>query len=193
MGFLDALLGRTKQVKPNLDVLFAVPTAAYTLSSALGFEPTGSGSVCFRSAEGQPAAQAQADALALLGADTGTRTEVSRDEYGYTWITCQRADTDLSGLATDLHAVNTTLSEAGYGPNLLCTIITFTGTASGGAARRLGLVYLFKRGTFYPFAPTGNQRRDTALELSARASLSGELPIEGDLSRWFPVWGAPGL
>jgi hypothetical protein len=54
-------------------------------------------------------------------------------------------------------------------------------------------VYLFKRGTFYPFAPLGGERRDTALELRVKSLLAGELRMEDDLGRWFPVWGAPGL
>jgi hypothetical protein len=54
-------------------------------------------------------------------------------------------------------------------------------------------VYLFKRGTVYPFAPTGRDSRDTALELQLRAHLSDELPIESDLGRWFPIWDSPAL
>jgi hypothetical protein len=26
-----------------------------------------------------------------------------------------------------------------------------------------------------------------------RAAVGSDLPVEPDLSRWFPVWGAPGL
>jgi len=54
-------------------------------------------------------------------------------------------------------------------------------------------VYLFKRGTFYPFAPLNGEKRDNALELEVRGLLSGELRIEPELDRWFPVWGAPGV
>jgi hypothetical protein len=54
-------------------------------------------------------------------------------------------------------------------------------------------VYLYKRGTFYPFAPAGGQKRDTELELRLRGMLEGELPVESDLGRWFPIWDAPGL
>lgn len=192
MGLLDALLGRTKPVRPNLDALFGVPAAATTLQAALDLTATGIGAVCFKTSEGQAAAQAQTDALALLGADTATHATVSRDEYGYTWIACRRPSTDLAGLVTDLHAVNATLTDAGYGPNLLCTIIGFARTGSADT-RRLGLVYLFKRGTFYPFVPIGENTRDTALELQIRANLAGELPIEADLSRWFPIWATPAL
>src|SRR5699024_10324355 len=41
MGFFDALLGRTKPKRANLDDLFALPPAALTLQAATGFTPTG--------------------------------------------------------------------------------------------------------------------------------------------------------
>ena len=52
MGFLDAMFGRRKPTRPNLDALFAVPSAALTLEVAMGFRPTGVGSVCYRATEG---------------------------------------------------------------------------------------------------------------------------------------------
>ena len=55
------------------------------------------------------------------------------------------------------------------------------------------MVYLYKQGTFYPFAPTGPQQRDNLLEISVRDTLAEELPMEQDLSRWLAVWEAPGL
>ena len=90
---------------------------------------------------------------------------------------------------TDLHAVNSSLEAGGFGPQLLCTIMAFRD--SGG--RSLGLVYLYKRGTFYPFAPLSGQQRDNALELQIRGVLGADLKIESDLGRWMPIWGAPGL
>ena len=61
------------------------------------------------------------------------------------------------------------------------------------AGRPLGLVYLYKRGTFYPFAPLAGERRDNALELQIKGVVGDDLRMEPDLGRWFPVWGAPGL
>ena len=52
MGLLDTLLGRTKPVKPDLDALFALPSAAVGLQASLGLTPTGVGSVCVKPAEG---------------------------------------------------------------------------------------------------------------------------------------------
>ena len=197
MGFLDTLLGRTKPIQPNLDVLFAVPAAALTVQAGLDFAPTGVGAVCFKAAEGAAAAQSQRDIRALLTLDPALEVSVSGDEFGFTWVTCRQSTVDLAGLVTGLHAVNATLADSGFGPALLCTVIGFasqhtdTDTGSDDTRRRLGLVYLFKRGTVYPFAPLGGKRRDTALEMQVRAALAGDLPIEADLERWFPIWDAP--
>ncbi|MBO3745619.1 hypothetical protein J5X84_06010 [Streptosporangiaceae bacterium NEAU-GS5] len=181
MGFWDSLLGRSKTAKPDLDALFALPSAAVTLEAATGFRPTGSGSVCFRAAEGGAFATMQHDVQALVGS-----AEVSTDSYGYTWLV--ERDPDVSNLVTGLHAVNSTLEANGFGPSLLCSLVGF-----GDGTRRLAVVYLYKQGTFYPFAPTGGTQRDSALELQVRGALQGELKIEPDLARWFPLWSAPGL
>jgi len=53
MGLWDALRGRSTTSGPNLDALFLVPSAAVTLQTGIGLEPAGTGSVCFRAAEGQ--------------------------------------------------------------------------------------------------------------------------------------------
>ena len=190
MGFLDTLLGRTKPVQPKLDALFALPTAAVTLQAAMGFTPTGTGSVCFRPAEGRAFNEIETDVRELLsmGSDA-PQVEVTGDSYGFTWLVCKHSSDDIESLVTDLHAVNTSLAEGGFGPQLLCTLVGFTDSR----ARKLGIVYLYKRGTFYPFAPQPGQRRDNALELEVRGKVGSDLKIEPDLTRWFAVWGAPGL
>ncbi|WP_227997536.1 PspA-associated protein PspAB [Nocardia australiensis] len=190
MGFLDALFGRTTPVQPNLDVLFAIAPAAYTLQAALDVTPSGAGAVCFKQAEGAGARQSEDEILELLHLEPTLAVAVTGDGFGFTWITCRQQVTDLAALLTSLHAVNATLADTGFGPSLLCTVIGFT-SDDGASAHRLGLVYLFKRGTIYPFAPTGAHSRDSTLELQARAALSGELPIEPELDRWFPLWDAP--
>jgi hypothetical protein len=190
VGFLDTLLGRTKPVPPNLDALFGLPGAALTLQAGSDFTPTGSGSVCFRAAEGRAYGDIEKDVRDLLDMGGDKKPpEVSTDSYGFTWLVCQHDPIDPGGLVTDLHAVNSSLEMGGFGPQLLCTIMAFRDP--GG--RSLGLVYLYKRGTFYPFAPQSGQRRDNALELQVRGTIGDDLKIEPELNRWFPVWGAPGL
>ncbi|GAB3035125.1 hypothetical protein GCM10011376_19310 [Nocardioides flavus (ex Wang et al. 2016)] len=190
MGLWEALRARTKPRRNNLDALFLVPSAAVTLQTALGFEPTGTGSVCYRAAAGAAFVQTQDEVLALLRDDAeAPDVEVSRDDFGFTWLVVTGDTSDLSGLCTDLHAVNTTLELHGFDAGLLCSMVPFR-NASG---QRFGLTYLYKQGTFYPFAPTGDQSRDTLLELSVRDLLGEELPMEPDPQRWLAVWKAPGL
>ncbi len=200
MGLFDSIMGRSKPKAANLDSLFAVPSAAITLQTSLGFLPTGSGSVCYRAAAGAGFAGAQSDIVSLLSSvPDAPVVRTSSDQYGFTWLEVNRPAgvddgfggvPDTGALCTDLHAVNTTLEAEGFGPSLLCSLIPFA-DASG---RRFGLVYLYKQGTFYPFAPTATgQGRDNLLEIQIRDTVAGELPIEKDLQRWLALWGAPGL
>lgn len=185
MGFLDTVLGRTKPAKADLDDLFALPSAALTLQAGLDFAPTGLGSVCFKAAEGAAFARTQADVQQLLdssSAGSAPKVELSKDSFGYTWLLVRHDPADVPGLVTDLHAVNSGLQDAGFGPQLLCSLISFA-HADG---RRLALVYLYKRGTFYPFAPLGgDQRRDNALEIEVQGTLANDMKIEPELTRWF--------
>jgi hypothetical protein len=189
MKLWDVLTGRSEPAKNNLDELFALPTAAVTLQTAMNFTPTGKGSVCFRAAEGAAFAQTQKDIVDLLDADDDPDVEVSTDSFGFTWLLAQQPPDDLPKLVADLHAVNTSLETQGFAPSLLCSLVAF-GDPTG---RRLGIVYLYKQGTFYPFAPTGSKSRDNLLEINIRDLLKDDLHIETQLNRWMPVWGAPGL
>lgn len=189
MGFLDGVLGRRKPAPPDLDTLFQVPTAALTLQAALDVMPTGRGAVAFRAPEGRAFADLAAEVRALLDADGGPPVEVESDGFGYTWVVVRTEPPDVPSVVTDLHAVNSTLQDNGFGPQLLASLVSFRVPDD----RPLGLVYLYKRGTFYPFAPVDADRRDNVLELQVRDLLGSDLRLEPDVTRWFAVWGAPGL
>ncbi len=196
MKLLDALLGRSRPVQAKLDALFGLPGAAVTLETEAGLAPTGQATVCYKPVTGQSFQAAKDELDQLLRLDAGEADGSARtspflheqaDEYGYHWIVLQ--DADPANLVNRVHLVNSTLDEHGFGPGLLCSVFGFAG--SSGSAK-LYLVYLFKRGTFYPFAPAGAERRDNPLELRIRGMLADEsLPIEEDLGRWFPLWSLP--
>ena len=187
---LDVILGRSKPVEANLDALFGLPGAVVTLDVSEGLEPSGEAGVCYKPAAGQPFVQTTEQFEQLLGLSQSASVAEETDKYGYHWVVIH--DGDFQSLVNEVHLVNTTLQEQGYGPQLLCSVFgVVPGAGADSSARPCYLVYLFKRGTFYPFAPTGKERRDNELELRVRALLGSDLPVEQDLSRWFPLWDLP--
>jgi hypothetical protein len=187
VGFWDVLRGGSRPKPPKLDQLFALPGAAISLQTALGFTVTGAGSVCYRAAQGRGALETASEASALVGLDAGPRMQSTMDQFGYTWLTVRTDPPDVGSLVTDLHAVNASLETDGYGSGLLCSVVAFRSATDAPAY----LVYLYKQGTFYPFAPTGNQRRDALLERQMRDAVQPDLPLEDDTSRWLPLWDLP--
>ena len=188
MRFLDALLGRSRPAQPKLDALFGVTGAAVTLEAAAAMQPTGQAAVCFKPASGQGFAAASEELKGLLElavAEAGSKLEITDDRFGYRWIVL--SDPEMEDLVTSVHLVNSTLEQYGFGPQLLCSVFAFK-DAQG---QRFHLVYLYKRGSFYPFAPVGGERRDNELELRVKATLGGDLPVEPELARWFALWGIP--
>ena len=169
MGLLDTILGRTKPVRANLDALFALPTAALTLQSAGGLVSSGHAGVCWKPAAGQAAADAQKEVAELVG-EGFTQTV---DSFDYGWLLIDDPS-DFEELVTKVHMANATLQENGWGPQLLCSVFGFVpGPDAPGDAKAFRLVYLFKRGTFYPFAPV-----DTA-EGAARHRVGAARPHDG--------------
>jgi hypothetical protein len=215
MGLLNTLLGRTKPVESNLDALFALPSASITLQSAAGMSCSGHAGVCFKPPSGQGFEDMQAEVVKLLGMDGTTGLRKAEDSYGYHWLLVESAD--IEELVTQIHLVNSSLADAGWGPQLLCSVFGLAdlhddsgdGVAGGvledpsdpmpeptaGPGRVLPstafLVYLFKRGTFYPFVPDGHEHRDTQQELKLKSLVAGDLTVETDLDRWFPLWDLP--
>ncbi len=186
MGLRD-ILGLTKPPKPDLDALFALPNAALTLQASMDLAMTGQGAVCFKGADGPAFRQALDGIVELLDNDDDPDLERSTDSFGFTWLLARQQD--MSALVTDLHAINSSLELQGFSEGLLCSVVSFRDPSG----RTVGLVYLYKQGTFYPFAPTGERQRDNLLEIQVRDLLARDLPVEKDLGRWMALWGAPGL
>jgi hypothetical protein len=187
VGLRDALFGRKQLKEASPDRLFALATAGVTLEVQLGLRPGGSAAVCFKPLSAGEFAAVQRDLDELLDvAARDSASEVSRtgDEYGYQWIVVR--DPQLEDLVTTVHLVSSELIAKGFGPQLLGSIFRFED-----GNQPVFWIYAYKRGVFYPFVPTGKAERDNAKELELKAKLEGELPIEDDLTRWYPLYDAP--
>lgn len=187
MKLFDTIFGRTPPAKANLDNLFSLPGACVTLAISGHIEPTGKAGVCFKPASGAAFENTISDFQNLIET-MGTKdpAPTAKDSFGYEWITL--SDSDFETLVTKTHMLNSTLDDAGFGPQLLCSVFVFRETET---KETIYFVYLFKRGTFYPFVPVGHEKRDSEREMAVKSLIEHEIPIESDLSHWFPLWEIP--
>jgi hypothetical protein len=189
MGFLDVLTGRRKLAKPAPDRLFAMSTAYVTLETSLGITSSGKAAIVFQplaTADFEGIVRDMEEVVRATAADSGTSVQTSDDSYGFRWLVV--SGSDLDALVAAIHAVSSAIEAGGYGERTLCAVFGFQDRQG----RRLYWIYNYKRGAFYPFVPAGGaEQRDTERELVLKAQIGSDLPVEAELSRWFPLWGIP--
>jgi hypothetical protein len=172
----------------NMDSL---ALAGSMLETQLGLVPSGIGSICYREVGGRAFRDVENSACDLL-THSGLipkAAEIYADDHGFKWIIVHRAQSLYPSLVADLHAASKIFVENNYGTQLLCAMTVFIGRDEAQAA----LVYLYKRDSLYPFAPQGGESRNNHLELTIKDTIGKWVPLESDVTRWFPVWNAPGL
>lgn len=188
MGLLDVLAGRRKLSKPAPDRLFALSTAYVTFETALSIRTRGVAGIVFQAlatADFEQLARDMVEVVEGTSSDSGTTVETRDDSFDYRWMILR--DPDFDDLVVGVNAVSGALESGGYGERILCAVFAFED--AGG--RPLYWIYNYKRGAFYPFAPTGDHGRDNERELRLKAQIGAELPVEPELERWFPLWDMP--
>ncbi len=188
MGLTDILFGRRKLKQASGEKLFALATATVTLEVQLGLKPAHAAGVCFKKLSGGDFARAENEMhelLEVMARDSHSRVERRTDEHGFEWIVVR--DEQFEDLIGTVHLVAGERADRGFGDRLLAALFRFEG-----GEHPVYFVYGFKRGTFWPFVPTGEgQTRDNAEELRLKNELERELPIEPELERWLGLFDAP--
>ncbi len=188
MGLLDAFFRKRKPPESKTEGLFAISTAQVTMEANLEIVSQKKAGICFKpqaSSHFERARQEVEELLELSSKETNTRYQVLKDDYGYVWILLE--DPEFEDLVSSIYLVSEGLLERGFGRQLLCALFPFKKKES----TVIYWVYSFKHGNFYPFAPMHSKERDSALEFRMRSLMEKELPIEKDVSRWYPLWDAP--
>jgi hypothetical protein len=188
VSLLDSLFGRTKTVKSRSEALFAMSTAQVTLQTKLQLTPAKRAGVVFRPVESSYFVEAQKqvdDMLRQSGTDDNLRFETQTDSYGYRWVVVE--NDSFEQLVAALHMVSLTLTDQGFGDQLLAAVFRFDTASSP-----VYWLYNYKRGAFYPFVPAASgQQRDNARELELGGLMKRELPIEKATDHWYALWGIP--
>jgi hypothetical protein len=187
LGLADLLFGRKKLKSPQKERLFAIATARVTLEVELGLKPV-AGAIVFKPLSAGEFVRAENELQELLekvAKESASRLERKSDEFGYEWLIVR--DEDFEDVVTTVHLVGEELNARGFGGQLLAAVFRFDG-----GKHPVYWIYGYKRGTFWPFVPTGKkQERDNPEELELKAKLERELPIEPDITRWFGVFNSP--
>ncbi len=195
MSLLDALTGRHQVKGPAPDRLFAIATAYIALQTEHQIDPAGKAAIVFQAlatSEFEATIREMEEVVTATGGETGTKVATQDDEYGYRWMVLRSpaGAPSVEDLAVGINAVSSSIELGGHGERLLCAVFAFVDANK----RRVYFIYNYKRGFWYPFVPAGvggSQDRSTERELQLKAQMGGELPMEPELERWFPLWGIP--
>jgi hypothetical protein len=190
VGLLDVITGRRKLKSPAPDRLFALSTAYVTMTTDMGLTSAGRAGIVFQplaTADFEQIARDMTEVVQGTSSDSGTTVTTRDDSYGYRWMIL--SDSDFDDLVVGVNAVSGALETGGYGDRILCAVFAFEDAQK----HPVYWIYNYKRGAFYPFAPQPGsaEARDTERELRLKAQIGSELPVEAELERWFPLWGAP--
>jgi hypothetical protein len=188
VGLFDVITGKRKLAGPAADRLFAITTANVTFQTGLGINSRGAAAIVFQplsTADFEEIVTEMEEVVRSTASDSQTTVERTDDSYGFRWLVLKGDDFD--SLAVGINAISSSLQAGGYGERLLCAVFAFEDQQR----RRLYWIYNYKRGSFYPFVPTGGDRRDNEREFVLKAQIGKELPVEPELERWFPLWGIP--
>jgi len=189
VGLRDIFMGRGSVKRPAANErLFALTTAYVTLEASYSITSAGVGGIAVQALATSDFQSTLKDTEEVVTATAGefkATVETRDDDYGFRWVIVRTPS--IEDLVVGINGVSSSIEAAGYGERLLCAVFAFKDSA--GAA--INFIYNYKRGSWYPFVPMGDKERNTERELQLKAQIGGELPIEPELERWFPLWGVP--
>lgn len=183
MGLFDSLFGRTKLPPGKTDALFALSTAALDIEVKLNSSYAGKSAIVLRAVDNSTydaVTKELNDLLQVGGKDFQVNVTTHTDKMGFYWIVF--LGPQLDDAINGLHMTGDLIKQGGFADSLLAAMFRFDNWY---------LIYSYRRGSFYPFVPTGSTTRNDSREFRIRQTLVGELPIEKDPERWYPLWDPP--
>ena len=170
---------------------------------------SGHAGVRFKPPTGQGFTEMEAEVVKLLSMDGGSGLKRSEDSFGYAWLVVE--DSDIESLVTRVHLVNSSLSDAGWGPQLPCSVfglaqlVTDTTADTGSDTVRRGRPSGPAR--WSPPRPTWSTCSNGARSIPSCPPVTNSVSteeefrmpqpgrrrprVEPDLDRWFPLWDLP--
>jgi len=185
VGFRDRFFGRTAQRPPSTDNLAQIETAAPTFLSELDLLPSGQAGICLKPA---PAPNGSGGDSLEASIDIPAGFQSVTDDLGFTWLIA--TNENFGELVQRVGALCEQVIQGESANRLLCVVFGFVPRVLPGEGA-VRMVFLPRRGTWYPFAPTSGSDRNGELELRIRLLLEGPLSLEANLERWLALWSPP--
>jgi hypothetical protein len=190
LRFFGKFIKKKYNSKTDSDVLFSLSSAYLTIESKMGLKNSGRGALSLKSISGMYFNEMKDDIKRFLDiskTDFELTYRTVTDSYGYLWVILEgkRMEDLLAGIS----AIGDTVDEKGFSNQLLAAIFEFTDDGN----RKEYLVYNYKRNRFYPFVPldNGKKSRNTEEEMKIMATIGDEVPLERDMTLWYPLWDLP--
>jgi hypothetical protein len=190
LRFFGKFVKKKYNSKTDSDVIFSLSSAYLTIESKMGLKNSGRCALSLKSISGMYFNEMKDDIKRFLDiskTDFELTYRTVIDSYGYLWVILEgkRMEDLLAGIS----AVGDTVDEKGFSNQLLAAIFEFTDDGN----RKEYLVYNYKRNRFYPFVPldNGKKSRNTEEEMKIMATIGDEVPLERDMTLWYPLWDLP--
>jgi hypothetical protein len=181
--------GGSRKRETDSDTISSLSSAYIALKTRLDLKSTGRSAICIKKVELAPFSEMKQEIENFLDASKADfeltyRTIV--DPYEYLWIIIMTKT--LEDNVAAIASIGDTIEERGFSDKLLASIFDFN---DGSTANYL--IYNYKLDKFYPFVPINEQqkRRDHDKELKIMSAVGDELPVEKDMSNWYPIWNIP--
>lgn len=181
--------GGSKKRETDSDTISSLSSAYIALKTRLDLKSTGRSAICIKKVDLVPFSEMKQEIENFLDASKADfeltyRTIV--DPYEYLWIIIMTKT--LEDNVAAITSIGDTIEEKGFSDKLLASIFDFN---DGSTANYL--IYNYKLDKFYPFVPISEQqkRRDHDKELKIMSAVGDELPVEKEMSNWYPIWNIP--
>lgn len=190
MNFFKRLTNKnTDDHKIDSDALFSLISAQTTLETSLDLKCTGKATMGLKSVSGRFFTETITEIRHFLDVskvDSNLSYKMINDSYGYLWIVFESPK--IEDIILCISGVGQILHDRSFAKQLLATLIQFQSKRNKIANYYQYLVYSYTLNRFYPFVPVNKNERDTKIEREIMETIADEIPIEKDVSLWYPIW-----
>jgi hypothetical protein len=190
LNFFKRLINKnTNNHQTDSGALFSLLPAQITLETKLELKCTGKAAIGLKSVSGRFFAETMAEIRHFLDVskvDSNVLYRMVNDSYDYLWIIFESPK--IEDLILCISGVGQLIHDRGFEKQLLAALFQFRSKKDNISNYDQYLVYSYVLNRFYPFVPVNKNERDNKIERDIMKTVVDEIPIERDVSLWYPIW-----